>query len=306
MSRATIAVTGGTGFVGRTLLRHAVEEGYEVRALARSPQPEQPGVTWIEGTLDRPETLRALATGADAVIHVAGVVNAPDAAGFEAGNVGGTLAMVEAARAAGVERFVHVSSLSAREPQLSAYGASKAKAETVLQASGLDWTIVRPPWIYGPGDADSLDMFRMARNGFVLLPPDGRISVIEVSDLARLLLVLLPSGETRAKLYEVDDGKEGAWSHKSFGKAIGWAVGHNVTAFSVPAPLLRVAAGFDRLFRGKGAKLTPDRVGYFCHPDWTVDPAKRPPPHLWLPQVGTRDGLKATAAAYRAAGWLRT
>jgi len=305
VSKATIAVTGGTGFVGRTLLRLAVEQGYAVRALARAPQSGQPGVSWVEGALDRPETLHALAKGADAVIHVAGVVNAPDLAGFEAGNVGGTLAMVEAARAAGVERFVHISSLSAREPQLSAYGASKAKAETVVQASGLDWTIVRPPWVYGPGDADTLDMFKMARNGFVLLPPDGRISVIEVSDLARLLLALVPSGETRAQLYEADDGKEGGWTHKAFGKAIGWAVGHNVTAVSVPAPLLRIAARLDRLFRGKGAKLTPDRVGYFCHPDWTVDPARRPPPRLWLPEVGTRDGLKATAAAYREAGWLR-
>lgn len=302
----TIAVTGGTGFVGRTLIRLAVEQGHEVRALTRSPQPPQPGVTWIDGALDRPDTLHALATGADAVIHVAGVVNAPDAAGFEAGNVGGTLAMVEAARTAGVERFVHVSSLSAREPQLSIYGASKAKAETIVQASGLDWTIVRPPWIYGPGDTDTLDMFKMARKGFVLLPPDGRISVIEVSDLARLLLALLPSGETRAQLYEVDDGKEEAWTHKSFGKAIGWAVGHNVTTISAPGLLLRIAAAGDRLFRGKRAKLTSDRVGYFCHPDWTVDPARRPPAHLWVPQVGTRDGLKATAAAYRAAGWLKT
>ncbi|WP_410954566.1 NAD-dependent epimerase/dehydratase family protein, partial [Pseudomonas aeruginosa] len=72
-----------------------------------------------------------------AVIHVAGVVNAPDPAGFAAGNVAGTLNVIEAAQAAGVRRIIFVSSLAAREPKLSAYGASKAKAEKLVKASGL-------------------------------------------------------------------------------------------------------------------------------------------------------------------------
>ena len=71
------------------------------------------------------------------MIHVAGVVNAPDAAGFEAGNVIGTGAVLAAAERAGIARFVHVSSLSAREPQLSQYGASKARSEALVAASPL-------------------------------------------------------------------------------------------------------------------------------------------------------------------------
>ncbi len=299
-----LAITGGTGFVGQTLLRLAADQGYRVRALARREQYARPGVTWVEGALDQPENLRELVMGSDAVIHVAGVVNAPDRAGFEVGNAAGTLAMVEAARGVGVERFIHVSSLSAREPGLSDYGWSKAKAETIVQASGLDWTIVRPPWIYGPGDRDTLDLFQFAKWGVVPMPPAGRISVIEVSDLGRLLLALVDAPQARARVYEADDGTESGWSHADFGKAIGAAVGKRVTPLAMPRPFLRVASRLDRLARGKSAKLTADRIAYFCHPDWVVNPAARPEPELWTPQIETLEGLKETARTYRDTGWL--
>ncbi len=304
MSAPTLAITGATGFVGQTLVRKARAEGWAVRALTRRPQPAQAGVDWVSGALDDADALIALARGSDAVIHVAGAVHAPDRAGFDRANAGGTLAMIEATRIAGVERFVHVSSLSAREPGLSDYGASKAKAETIVAASGLDWTIVRPPGVYGPGDAEMLDLFKMAERGFVILPPKGRAAFIEVSDLARLLLALVPASETRSQIYEADDGREGGWSYPDYACAIGNAVGRRVRPFAMPAPLVRVAARLDQLMRGPNAKLTADRAAYLCHPDWTVDPTRRPPETLWQPAVETGAGLRATAAAYRAAGWL--
>lgn len=305
MTKAVLAITGGTGFVGRTLIRLARSQGHLVRALTRSPQAEQDGVEWISGALDRAESLRRLIKGSDAVIHVAGVVNAPDRAGFEAGNVAGTLAMIEATRDAGVRRFVHVSSLAAREPELSIYGWSKARAEALVQASGLDWTIIRPPAIFGPEDREMLDLFRMAQLGYLLLPPEGRISVIEVSDLARLLLAALSAQDAQAQIYEADDGLAGGWSHSSFGKAIGFAVGKDVKTISASARLLEWAAKLDGFFRGSGAKLTADRVRYFCHPDWVINSDKRPPASLWLPDVDTLSGLQSTARAYVEAGWLK-
>lgn len=304
MNGGTLAITGGTGFVGQTLLRLAIEGGYRVRALARTPQFDRPKVQWVSGTLEQPSALAELVDGAEAVIHVAGVVNAPDRAAFERGNVTGTLAMVEAARAGGAGRFIHVSSLSAREPALSDYGWSKAKAETIVQASGLDWTIVRPPAVYGPGDREMLDLFRLARRGLVPMPPRGRISVIEVSDLARLLIALIGSPEARAAVYEPDDGTPGGWSHTAFGQAIGRALGKSVIAASLPRPILTVASRIDRLIRGEKAKLTEDRVAYFCHPDWVVDPSRVPPASVWTPLVSTETGLAATAQAYLDAGWL--
>lgn len=304
MSAPTLAITGATGFVGQVLVRKALAEGWQVRALTRSAQPQTAGVAWVRGSLEAPDSLVDLVQGCDAIIHVAGVVNAPDRAGFEAGNVSGTLALVEAARKTGVERFIHVSSLTAREPELSDYGWSKAKAETIVAASGLDWTIIRPTGVYGPGDAEMRDLYRMAQCGFVLMAPKAQVSLIEVSDLARLLLAVIAVPETRSQIYEADDGRADGWSLGEYGKAIGRAVGKRVSVWHLPPFILRLAARADRGLRGNAAKLTADRVAYLCHPDWTVDPTRRVPLEIWQPAVRTVEGLKATAAAYRAVGWL--
>ncbi|MFZ3484001.1 SDR family oxidoreductase [Sphingomonas sp. 3-13AW] len=294
----TLAITGATGFVGRRTLALALEAGHSVRALTRRPQPPQAGVTWVAGALDTPAALGELVAGADAVIHIAGVVNAPTPEGFTQGNVEGTRAVLAAAEAAGVERFVHVSSLAAREPGLSDYGRSKAGAEDAVRASSLAWTMVRPPAVYGPGDLEMLDLFRMARFGVVAMPPAGRLSLIHVDDLAGLLLALADR-DTGRVVYEPDDGTPGAWTHAGFARAIGTAVGRRVLPISLPAGLLRLGARIDRMARGPKAKLTPDRAAYMAHPDWTSSLDARPPEALWRPRIATADGLAATAAWYR-------
>lgn len=298
-----LAITGGTGFVGQRLLDRALGQGHEVRALTRRPQPARDGLTWIDGALDRPASLSALVEGVDAVIHVAGVVNAPDEAGFEAGNVIGTGAMLGAAEKAGIARFVHVSSLAAREPQLSLYGASKARSEALVAASPLATAIVRPPAIYGPGDRELLEMFKMAALGLVLLPPPGRLSLLHVDDLARLLLALAAPTVTSLTV-EPDDGHPDGWTHREFGEAIGTAVGRKVKMVLMPRPVMAAAARADRLLRGAKARLTPDRAAYFCHPDWVADPANAVPPDLWHPEIATPQGFADTATWYRQAGWL--
>jgi nucleoside-diphosphate-sugar epimerase len=241
---------------------------------------------------------------ADAVIHVAGVITAHSAEAFERGNVGGTLAMLAAATAGGIRRFVHLSSLAAREPAISLYGASKARAEELVEGSGLDWVIVRPPAVYGPGDKETLELFRMARLGLVLLPPRGRVSLLHVDDLARLLLAFAERGAPKRLVIEPDDGREGGWSHKEFARALGRAVARRHVSLSAPRPLMHLAARLDRLVRRGGAKLTPDRAAYFCHPDWVVNSGRCPPTGLWHPRIETEQGLAATAAWYREHGWL--
>ncbi len=296
-----IALTGATGFVGGQVLELALGDGHAMRALTRRRQPPRDGVTWVDGALDNPGALATLVDGADAVIHVAGVINA-DAAGFEAGNVVGTAAMLAAAGRAGVGRFVHVSSLAAREPALSLYGASKARSEALVTASPLSSAIVRPPAVYGPGDRETLELFKMARHGLVMLPPAGRLSLIHVDDLARLLIALAACDN--GLLVEPDDRRPGAWTHEEFGQALGRAVGRKVRTLSAPRWLLRLAARADMVIRGPRAKLTADRVDYFCHPDWTVSPARAAPDHLWQPRIETEHGLAATARWYEAHHWL--
>ena len=299
-----LAVTGGTGFVGQRLIEMAVARGHRVLALTRLPQEAREGVEWIEGSLENRDALERLVSESDAVIHVAGVINAPDAAGFEAGNVTGTLAMLAAATAAGTQRFVHVSSLAAREPLLSLYGASKARSEELVRRSGLDWVIVRPPAVYGPGDKETLELFKMAKAGLILLPPKGRLSLIHVDDLARLLLTLAEQRYPKKEVLEPDDGRPGGWSHREFASALSRAVGRRAVALATPRPLLRVGAALDRLVRRDKAKLTPDRAAYFCHPDWVAASSSAPSRELWAPEVSTEAGLAQTADWYRSAGWI--
>ena len=299
----TIAVTGGTGFVGAHLLRMASEQGYGIRALTRRPVASADGITWIEGALDRPESLRSLAEGADAVVHIAGLISGSRAE-FEAVNAGGTANMIEAARSAGVQRFIHISTLAAREPELSNYGWSKCETERIVKASGLDWTIVRPPAVFGPGDRETLELFKMAKRGLVALPPRGRFSVIHVEDLCRLILALLDAPENIGSIYEPDDGREGGWDNRHFARTLGRLFGKRATTIAMPRLVLAGAARLDLLFRRGGAKLTPDRVSYFCHPDWVTRAERRPPATLWQPEVRTATGLKATAEWYRQHGWL--
>jgi nucleoside-diphosphate-sugar epimerase len=151
-----LAITGGTGFVGSHLIDLALAAGHEIKALTRRDQQAREGVSWIAGDLSSRDALERLVDGVEAIIHVAGTISAQSAAGFEIGNVAGTLAMLAAATAGGVHRFVHVSSLAAREPKLSLYGGSKARAEELVHSSGLEWAIVRPPAVYGPGDKETL------------------------------------------------------------------------------------------------------------------------------------------------------
>lgn len=300
-----IGLTGGTGFVGSVLLDRALADGHEFLALARKPQKERSGIIWVRGDLDDHDALRRVAMESDVVLHLAGAVNAPDRAAFERANVAGTLNLLEACAKASTSRFVFVSSLSAREPGLSAYGASKARAEKLVKASGLDWTIVRPPAIYGPHDTEMLDLFRAAKWGVVPVPATGRVSVIHADDLSRLLLALLPgSEEVTGKTFEPDDGRPYGWGSDELARAIGWGMGRRVSVPKLSRSTLERVAKADQFFRRSHAKLTLDRAAYFSHPDWVVSASSKPPISLWQPRIETRQGLKATAQWYREQGWL--
>jgi len=303
---SVLAITGATGFVGSAVMDAALAAGHQVRALARRAQPERAGVEWVPGDLADRAALAALAQGADAVIHVAGLTNTPDPAEFETANVTGTANVIAAAKGAGTRRMVFVSSLASRMPALSAYGASKARAETLVEASGSDWTIVRPPAVYGPRDREILDLFRAAKWGVVPLPPGGATSIIHADDLADLLVALSGNAApSRKQIYEPDDGREGGWSHKELAQAIGHAVGkRSVFAPHLPRVVLESAAAADRLLRGDRAKLTPDRVGYMCHPNWVARFDRAVPPGIWQPRIAGEEGLKATAQWYAREGWL--
>ena len=199
-------------------------------------------------------------------------------------------------------RFVHVSSLAAREPGLSAYGASKAGAERVIVASDRDWTIVRPPGVYGPGDRETLLLFQLAAKGFGFAPGIGRVSMIEVSDLCRALLAVAATPADRL-VHEVDDGTP--VDHATLARAIGAAVGRSVRIVRLPGLGLMLGAAGDTAWarlRGKLPRLSFDRARYLAHPDWTAHGDNLA--GVWSPRIGLAEGTSAAAAWYRAEGWL--
>ena len=303
----TLAITGGTGFVGKHALAQAVARGHTVRALARKPQPAGHGITWIAGSLETPASLAALVDGADAVIHIAGVTNARSRAEFAAGNAGGTAAM---RAVTGKLPFVHVSSLAAREPSLSLYGASKRQAEDVARGVAGPWAMLRPPAVYGPGDTELLALFKAARLGLVPVPAGARASMLYARDLAGALVALaedLAGAQLSVgKIFEIDDGA-GGYSQAEIAQAAATAMGKNVRVIPVAGAALKLAAAFDTAvskLRGKLPTLSFDRAGYLAHKDWTAASAPLIATGIWRPETPLDVGMVQTVTWYRTQGWL--
>jgi hypothetical protein len=140
----------------------------------------------------------------------------------------------------------------------------------------------------------------MARRGLVALPPKGRFSILHVEDLCRLVLAVLDEPDTHSETYEPDDGIDNGWEHRHFARTLGRVFGKRAATVSMPRLVMHGASRIDRLVRRGKAKLTTDRVRYFCHPDWVVTARHRPPEALWTPQIRTPTGLKPNGIASRA------
>ena len=164
-----ILITGAGGFVGGHLVRELAEAGWKVRALTRrpiaEPQTYPEDVTWVRGNLENEPALQELLTDVDAVVHCAASIKALDAEGFHKANAEGTerVARIAAAMPA-PPTFLYMSSVAARHPDISDYAASKRAGETALAklSDRLTWWALRPGAVYGPGDKETLTMFRMA------------------------------------------------------------------------------------------------------------------------------------------------
>lgn len=154
-----VLVTGGTGFVGREIVRQLRITGHRIHLLARNPQSrvtrevvDSYSAKVFPGNVLDPASLRSACAGQDAVIHLVGIISEISDQTFENVHVRGTQNMVFAAQDANVRRFIHMSALGTRPDARSRYHQSKWAAEERVRRSGLGWTIFRPSIIYGPGD----------------------------------------------------------------------------------------------------------------------------------------------------------
>jgi nucleoside-diphosphate-sugar epimerase len=262
-------------------------------------------VTWVEGDLGDERSLRALVTGTDAVVHCAGTVRGTGAAGFERINAEGTRRLVDAAaslRDGSTEapRFLLMSSLAARMPQLSAYATSKRHGELALEAAAgnLRWTVLRPPAVYGPGDRELLPLFRWVARGVAPLPAGstGRFSLIYVDDLASAVTRWLEADRGYGRTFELDDGHPQGYDWDTVLAVAARVLRHGapVRRLPVPVTVLKVAAAANlavaRLV-GYEPMLTPGKVREITHADWLCDSHDFATAMGWQAAVPLEEGL---------------
>jgi NADH dehydrogenase len=154
-----VLVTGATGFIGHEVVRQLREARHDVRVLARNERA--PAVLDLvanyqvevrQGDMLKPESLRSVATGAEAVIHLVGIISECGGSTFENVHLGATRSLISMAQMARVRQFVQMSALGTRPGAASRYHQTKWQAEEVVRNSGLDYTIFRPSLVYGPAD----------------------------------------------------------------------------------------------------------------------------------------------------------
>ena len=321
MSRR-VAVTGATGFIGRHLTALLAARGIDVRAIIRpdSLHPAPAGTTVVRAPLVA-SALEEAFSGADTVVHLAGVVRALGDDAYTVVNVEGTRVVAEAARAAAA-RLIHISSLAAAGPAsaaaprsesdppnpLTAYGKSKLAGEhAVTSVTGLRWTILRPGVVYGPGDRAILPLFRLATWGILPMigQSDAAYTFVHVGDVVRAIDAAI-DGRSDGDIIFV--GHPRPVTAREILEEIRAAVGRPAFLVRVPAPLGRIAAAAsDAVERAIGRPLPLNRrryaellaEGFVCRVDRLRDRLGV------VAAIDLREGLAQTVAWYRREGWLK-
>lgn len=308
------AVTGASGFIGRHLVVALARAGWRTRLLLRQ-EPTVP--QWLKlrpeivaGSLGNEAALARLVDGADAVIHVAGLIKAARQAQFFAINRDASAALARTVRRlAPKAHFVLVSSLAAREPLLSDYAASKLAGEAVvLDTLGSRATVLRPPVVYGPGDRETLLFFQLARARWVPLlgGTEALAAAVHVDDLARLIVMLAEAKPCGAVLATADARPMGYRWDELLGAAAR-AVGNTAPRFvRAPQSLLSGIALVGDLSKALGfaSMLSSQKLRELRHPDWAVSPSEMAQPEGWSPQFDLDAGFANAVAWYRERGWL--
>lgn len=330
--KATVLVTGATGFIGSVLVSYLKEQACNVRIFLRPESDREKaarlGVDVVTGRYDNPADLRHALQGVDMVIHLAGVTKSLDEKGFYEGNVMPVEEMLKTVveTCPGLRRFVLVSSLAAAGPArsaspgvkehdmplpVSAYGRSKLEAEQVA----LRWkdrvalTIVRPPAVYGPGDKDVLQFFSALKKRVMLAAGDGRsqrFSLIYVDDLVKGIVLAATAPDACGETYFLTSSRGYSWAEvaRVAQKALG--IGWHVT-LPLPKSVIRAVAavsGAAGRITGRPSLLNPDKAEEMVQDFWVCSPLKAQRELGFSADTTLQDGVKATIEWYRKEGWL--
>lgn len=264
-----ILITGASGFLGSETVRLALAQGHAVRAMIRPTSNRGrlslPDSQICVAEMADPSTFAAAAQGMEGVIHCAAVTaeGASDEALSQKVNVEGTRRLFEAARAAGVRRWVQISSMSAHPASTSAYGRTKLAADEFLRSAAPPpaWTILRPSLIFGPGGKGLVDKTVKLLEKLPVVPIVGSgrepIRPVYVSDVAAAALACLQSEKTAGKTYMLGGADE--VSLNEFMRSLARAKGLSRPLLHLPLPLCYVMARTLSLVL-KNPPLTVDNV----------------------------------------------
>ena len=210
-SPMTVAVVGATGFVGSHVVPRLAGAGHRVIAVSRNGTRRREWGPDVQARAADVATGRGLAAaldGAEAVVHLVAIPRETRGRRFEQVNVRGTGRVVEASMAAGVRRFVHLSAMGVTDDPKLAYLSSKWRGEQLVRDSSLEWVIMRPSLLFGPGDG----FFSLVRTtlkwwspGVVAIPGrgDARFQPLAAADLAIGVEKAVVEPERRGAIYEL-------------------------------------------------------------------------------------------------------
>jgi uncharacterized protein YbjT (DUF2867 family) len=245
-----IAVTGATGFVGREVVRQARAAGYPVRIIAREPKAAAAlGCEVFHGNVIYGPSLAGAFDGVKCVIHLVGIIHAWKENTFERAHTEATRNVLEAAKKAGVKRYLHMSALGTRPNARSRYHQTKWAAEELVRKSGLAWTIFRPSLIYGPGDKSIRVLSKVVRLApFVPVLGHGnsKIQPVSVETVAKCFVAAIHNDESVGKVYDLCGPAAFTWN-ELYDKLLAHSHRRKLK-LHLPLPVARLlAAVFERL-----------------------------------------------------------
>ncbi len=324
----SVLITGATGFVGGHTAEAYLRAGWRVTILVRDPGRAgwlaELGATVVTGDITQPAVVKSALDEIHCVVHCAGLTKARTVGDYYRVNAVATETLIQAACVAGVQKFVHCSTLAVSGPAtpenpatesdipvpITDYGKSKLAGEEAVRSAGnrIQWVIIRPPAVMGPRDEQFLPLFR-AMHRWRIYPVFGdgsqRYSMIYVLDLANLLVICGTMESNFAETFFTANDESLNWTEAA--QVISSVMGHKLRALKIPK-FAAVSASFIAEFAAsierKPALLSRQKLREILSPGWVCSPAKLRTRLGFSCQFSNRDMLSETYAHYLRAGRL--
>jgi uncharacterized protein YbjT (DUF2867 family) len=245
-----IVVTGAAGHVGHHIVETLIDRGHSVRAMVHSPEKAQRrlgdlAVEIVRGDVTDPATLAAALTGAEAVVHLVAIAIERAGLTYEDINYRGTLNVLEAARAAGITRFIYLGQIGSSPDVPYRFLKTKGMAQAAVTQSETEWTVVRPSVVFGPTDEFANVLARLLRITPLIFPVPGdgqaKFQPIFAGDVATICALCLEDPETVGGVYEV--GGPDVLTFDQILERVMTTIGARRLTLHVPVPILRPVVG---------------------------------------------------------------